>query len=80
MKCELKTFQFALNMLKFNLEGSLNFERVGIFWAEVSANLKKIRHWTTQNFFMMWAVHKANLDLTIWQCCFGGVELLGWEC
>jgi len=28
MKCELKTFQFALNMLKFNLEGSLNFQRV----------------------------------------------------
>jgi hypothetical protein len=28
MKCELKTFQFALNMLKFNLEASLNFERV----------------------------------------------------
>jgi hypothetical protein len=27
MNCELKTFQFALNMLKFNLEGSLNFER-----------------------------------------------------
>jgi len=27
MNYELKTFQFALNMLKFNLEGSLNFER-----------------------------------------------------
>jgi hypothetical protein len=26
MNCELKTFQFALNILKFNLEGSLNFE------------------------------------------------------
>jgi hypothetical protein len=26
MNYELKTFQFALNMLKFNLEGSLNFE------------------------------------------------------
>jgi hypothetical protein len=27
MNYELKTFQFALNMLKLNLEGSLNFER-----------------------------------------------------
>jgi hypothetical protein len=27
MTCELKTFELALNMLKFNLEGSLNFER-----------------------------------------------------
>jgi hypothetical protein len=29
---------------------------------------------------MMWAVHKANLDLTILQCCLGGVELVAWEC
>jgi hypothetical protein len=28
MKCELKTFQFARSMLDFDLEGSLNFERV----------------------------------------------------
>jgi len=56
----------------------LNFERVWIFWAEVSADLKKIRHLTAQKFFMMWTVHKAML--TIWQFCFGGVELLGWEC
>jgi len=27
MTCELKTFELALNMLKFNVEGSLNFER-----------------------------------------------------
>jgi len=27
MTCQLKTFELALNMLKFNLEGSLNFER-----------------------------------------------------
>jgi hypothetical protein len=27
MTCELKTFELALNMFKFNLEGSLNFER-----------------------------------------------------
>jgi hypothetical protein len=27
MTCELKTFELALNMLKFNLEGRLNFER-----------------------------------------------------
>jgi hypothetical protein len=27
MTCELKTFELALNMLKFNLKGSLNFER-----------------------------------------------------
>jgi hypothetical protein len=27
MTYELKTFELALNMLKFNLEGSLNFER-----------------------------------------------------
>jgi hypothetical protein len=25
---------------------------------------------------MPWAVHKANLDLTIWQYCLGGVELV----
>jgi hypothetical protein len=79
MKCELKTFQFALNMLKFNLD-SLNFERVWIFWAEVSADLKKIRHWTAQNLFMLWAGHKANLDLTIWPYCLGGVGAVAWEC
>jgi len=67
MKCELKTFQVALNMLKFNLEGSLNFERVWFFWAEVSAD---------QNKFMLLAVHKANVNLTIWQYCLGGVELV----
>jgi hypothetical protein len=76
MKCELKTFQVALNMLKVNLEGSLNFERVWFFWAEVSADHKKFRHWTAQNFFMLLAVHKANVDLTIWQYCLGGVELV----
>jgi len=27
MTYELKTFELALNMLKFNFEGSLNFER-----------------------------------------------------
>jgi hypothetical protein len=80
MKCELKTFQFALNMLKFNLEASLNFERVWFFGAEVLANQKKFRHWTAQIFLMLWAVHKASLDLKIWQCCFGGVELVAWEC
>jgi hypothetical protein len=80
MKCEFKTFQFALSMLKFNLEGSLNFERVWFFWAEVSVDLKKFRQCMTQNFFMLWAVQKANLDLTIWQCCLGGVELVAWEC
>jgi hypothetical protein len=26
MTCELKTFELALNMLKFNLEGSLNLK------------------------------------------------------
>jgi hypothetical protein len=80
MKCELKTFQFALNMLKFNLEGSLNFERVWIFWVEVSIDLKKFRQWTAQKLFLLWAIHKANLDLTIWQCGLGGVELVAWEC
>jgi hypothetical protein len=79
MKCELKTFQFALNMLKFDLQGSF-LKGSDFFWAEVSADLKKFRHWTTQNFFMLWAVDKANLDLTIWQYCLGGVELVGWEC
>jgi hypothetical protein len=29
---------------------------------------------------MLWAVDKANLDLTIWQCCLGGVELVAREC
>jgi hypothetical protein len=27
MNCNLKTFELTLNMLKFNLQGSLNFER-----------------------------------------------------
>jgi hypothetical protein len=27
MNCDLKTFELALNMLNFNLQGSLNFER-----------------------------------------------------
>jgi hypothetical protein len=31
MKCELKTFQFALNMLKFNIEARLNFEGSDFF-------------------------------------------------
>jgi hypothetical protein len=30
MTYELKTFELVLNMLKFNLEGSLNFERTPI--------------------------------------------------
>jgi hypothetical protein len=30
MTYELKTFELALNMLKFNLEGRLNFERTPI--------------------------------------------------
>jgi len=47
MKCELKTFQFARSMLNFDLEGTLNFERVWFFWVEISAELKKFRHGTT---------------------------------
>jgi len=44
-------------------QGSLSF------WAEISADL---RHRTAQKFFMqwlIWAVHKVNLNFTIWQYC-----------
>jgi hypothetical protein len=40
MKCELKTFQFAFNMLEFNFEGSLNFERVWFFCGTFSRHEK----------------------------------------
>jgi hypothetical protein len=51
------------------------------FGAEVSADLKKnVDIGQPRIFFMPWAVHKANLDLTIWQYCLGGVELVAWEC
>jgi hypothetical protein len=105
MTCELKAFELALNMLKFNLEGSLNFERTPLklqralksknnngerslggggggggdrgqgdqgslfFWAEISVDL---RHRTSQKFFMwwlIWALHKVNLNFTIRQYC-----------
>ncbi len=77
MKCELKTFQLALNMLKSNLEGSLNFERVWFFfWGRsFSRSEKKCRHWTAQNFFLC----HGQFTKQIWTRQFGNIALVVWN-
>jgi hypothetical protein len=51
-----------------------------IFWAEISVDL---RHRTAQKVFLwwlIWVVHKVNLNFTIWQYCLVEVELVPWQC
>jgi len=59
MKCEL-------NMLKFNLEGSLNFERVWFFWSKVLADLKNNYAVGGQFTKQIWTWQFGNVALVVW--------------
>jgi hypothetical protein len=38
----------------------------------------KILKFCGQLLKLIWAIHRANLDLAIWQCFLGDVELTAW--